>query len=105
MLSIKVLGPGCRSCQVVEQHAIQAMEQIHASHPHLEVTLEKVSDPERFFDYQLLATPGLVVNEKLVSAGRIPSPSEILAWLDEEAGTGEDQDPDGEHRGQLRQEP
>jgi small redox-active disulfide protein 2 len=85
MLSIKVLGPGCKNCERVELHAVQAVEQWRADHPDVEVTIEKVTDTEKFLDYGLLSTPGLVINEKLVSSGKIPAPSHIVAWLDEAA--------------------
>jgi hypothetical protein len=49
------------------------------------VTIEKVRDPQLFAAYGLLATPGLVINEKLVSAGRIPTVDDILAWIGQPA--------------------
>ena len=52
------------------------------NYPDIEVTLEKVTDTMKYLDYGLMATPGLVINEKLVSGGRIPSPDEIKRWLD-----------------------
>jgi small redox-active disulfide protein 2 len=86
MVSIKVLGPGCKNCERVELHASQAVEQWRVDHPDVEVTIQKVTDVERFLDYGLLTTPGLVVNGKLVSSGKIPAPARILAWLDETLG-------------------
>jgi small redox-active disulfide protein 2 len=85
VLSIKVLGPGCKNCARVELHAVQAVEQWQANHPDVEVTIEKITDMEKFLDYGLLSTPGLVINEKLVSSGKIPAPSHIVAWLNEAA--------------------
>lgn len=87
MLSIKVLGPGCMNCEKVELHAAQAVEQWRVDHPEVEVVIEKVKDTEKFLDYGLLSTPGLVINEKLVSSGKIPAPSHIVAWLDEAVAT------------------
>lgn len=81
MLSIKVLGPGCANCERAKDHALLAVEQIRTLYPDVEVTVEKIADPMRFLDYGLLATPGLVINEVLVSAGRIPSPEQIEDWL------------------------
>lgn len=83
MLSIKVLGPGCANCERLEVHAAQAVERWGQDHPEVEVTIEKVTDTDRFLEYGLLATPGLVINEKLVSAGRIPAPSHIIGWLEQ----------------------
>lgn len=85
MISIKVLGPGCKNCERVELHAEQAVEQWQADHPEVEVTIEKVTDTEQFLDYGLLSTPGLVVDEKLVSSGKIPAPAHIVKWLEEAA--------------------
>jgi small redox-active disulfide protein 2 len=83
MLSIKVLGPGCANCDRLEKLTRLALEEIKAGQPEVEGTVEKVTDRDRFLDYGLLATPGLVINEKLVSAGRIPSTGQIKNWLQE----------------------
>jgi hypothetical protein len=83
MLSIKVLGPGCPNCERLELHAIQAVDRLHHARPEVEATVEKVTDTMKFIDYGLLSTPGLVVNEKLVSSGRIPAPSQIIGWLED----------------------
>jgi len=84
MMVIKVLGPGCKNCERLEMHADQAVEQLQAENPKLEVTVEKVTDVNAFLDYGLLKTPGLVINEKLVSSGRIPSQSQIARWMEED---------------------
>jgi hypothetical protein len=73
------------NCERVEFHAVQAVEQWKQDHPEVEVTIKKVTDTVTFLDYGLMSTPGLVVNEKLVSSGKIPAPSQIIAWLDEAA--------------------
>jgi hypothetical protein len=83
MVSIKVLGSGCKNCERVELHTVQAVKQWRADHPGEEITIEKITDPEKFLDYGLLSTPGLVINEKLVSSGKIPAPSHIIGWLEE----------------------
>lgn len=79
MLTIKVLGPGCPNCQKVEAHTRQALA---ALDPQPEYELVKVTDPLEISQY-ILATPGLVINEKVVAAARIPSPAEIEGWLAE----------------------
>lgn len=83
MIRIKVLGPGCTNCERVERHAAQAVERWQADHPDVEVTIEKVTDTEQFLDYGLLSTPGLVIDDRLVSSGRIPAPAQIRTWLEE----------------------
>lgn len=82
MMVIKVLGPGCKNCERLEIHAVQAVEQIQTENPNLEITVKKVTDVNAFLNYGLLKTPGLVINEKLVSSGRIPSPSQIAGWIE-----------------------
>jgi hypothetical protein len=47
----------------------------------VEAEIEKVTDRAEFQKYNLLATPGLVINEKLVSGGRIPSAGEVTTWV------------------------
>jgi len=76
MLTIKVLGAGCPNCQKVEENARQAVTMLGT-----EAKIEKITDRAEFQKYNLLATPGLVINEKLVSAGRIPSESEMMTWV------------------------
>lgn len=83
MISIKVLSPGCTNCERVELHAQQALDQWRAEHPEVAVTIEKVTDAEQFLDYGLLSTPGLVIDDRLVASGRIPTPAQIQAWLEE----------------------
>lgn len=77
MLTIKVLGSGCPNCQKVEAHAREALTMLQ---PEGGYQIEHVKDPVGISEY-VLKTPGLVINEKVVSEGRIPNPSEIMTWL------------------------
>jgi len=76
MITIKVLGSGCNNCVRLAANAHKAIEMLN-----IDAVIEKVTDYEEIHKYPILATPGLVINEKLVSAGRIPEASEIAAWL------------------------
>lgn len=76
MLSVKVLGPGCDNCKKLEALARKAIAGLG-----VEAEVIKVTDYNDIMKYPILSTPGLVVNEKLVSAGRIPSEAEITTWL------------------------
>jgi small redox-active disulfide protein 2 len=84
MLTIKVLGSGCQNCQTLADKAKEALEVVAESQPEdFEATVVKITETENIVKYGLLQTPGLVVNEKLVSAGRIPEAKEIAGWLEE----------------------
>ncbi len=76
MLSIKVLGPGCANCQKVEEIAKKVVAMLN-----VEATFQKVTEKQEIMKYPILATPGLVVNERLVCAGRIPSEAEVTTWI------------------------
>jgi len=76
MVDIKVLGPGCPNCQRLAQVVYDVLEELE-----LEASIEKVTRYPEILKYNILATPGLVINGKVVSAGRIPSKAEVRTWL------------------------
>jgi len=76
MLTIKILGSGCANCRKLEAVAREA-----AATAGLQAEFVKVTDMRAIMAYELLATPGLVINEKLVSSGRIPTQAEIRQWM------------------------
>ena len=75
-MEIKVLGPGCANCKKLEAVAREA-----AASGGLEAEFVKVTDMKAIMAYDLLATPGLVIDEKLVCSGRIPTQAEIREWM------------------------
>ena len=77
MLTIKVLGSGCPNCQKVEENTRAALAMLRPAGGY---EIEHVKDPLGISEY-VLKTPGLVINEKVVSEGRIPDASEIMTWL------------------------
>ena len=81
MLNIKVLGPGCRKCHLVEQMAAAGLLEFMSENPILEATLEHSTDLLAIEQYPILSTPALVINEKVVCAGRIPNKQEVLGWF------------------------
>jgi small redox-active disulfide protein 2 len=76
MLTIKVLGSGCANCKRVEQIVRKIVDEMS-----LEAEVVKVTEYPDIMKYNIMSTPGLVVNEKVVSTGRIPTPAEVTTWL------------------------
>ena len=76
MLKIKILGTGCPNCSKLEQEIKKAAQDLA-----VEAEFEKVTDFQKIMDYDVLSTPGLVINEKVVSSGRIPSQNELISFL------------------------
>ena len=76
MLTVKILGSGCANCKRLEQLAQSVVKELD-----VEVSIEKVTDYAEIMRYPILSTPGLVIDEKLVSAGRIPSQAEVTTWI------------------------
>ena len=76
MLTIKVLGSGCANCKRVEQIVHKVVEEMA-----LQAEVIKVTEYPEIMKYNIMSTPGLIVNEKIVSTGRIPTPAEVTTWL------------------------
>lgn len=81
-MDIKILGTGCYSCLELELLVMRTLEELGLT----DVRVEKVDDARairRWMSEDLI--PGLVINGVLVSAGRLPAPTELRAWLQEAA--------------------
>jgi small redox-active disulfide protein 2 len=82
MLTIKILGPGCANCRRMEEIARRSAADLGA-----EAEFVKVTDYNDIFAYNVLKTPGLVINERLVCSGRIPAPASVAGWINEALAT------------------
>jgi small redox-active disulfide protein 2 len=78
MKHIKVLGSGCRNCEITANVIGQA-----AKEAGIEVEIEKVTDIAEIMAYGVMSTPGVVVDGKLVYAGGVPGPDQVRAWVQE----------------------
>jgi small redox-active disulfide protein 2 len=78
MKTIEVLGPGCTNCKRLEANAREAVGMAG-----VEAEIIKVTDHAEIVAHGVLSTPGLVIDGKVVSAGRIPSAGDIAVWLSE----------------------
>ncbi len=77
-MDIKILGIGCPKCKRVEELAKQAAHQVG-----VEATFDHVTEMNKIMEYPILGTPGLVIEGKVVSSGRIPQVQEIVNWIKE----------------------
>jgi|GEM_PF-53013 len=75
-LSVKVLGPGCPNCEKLYNMAREVIAESG-----LPVSLEKVSKMQDILKYRILATPGLVIGEEVVSSGRLPDKDDIRKMI------------------------
>lgn len=78
MLNIKVVGSGCPNCQKLE-----AICQEVIIEQNIEANIEKVTNVNEFADLGIFKTPGLVVNDQVLSQGKIPTKSTLEHWLKE----------------------
>ena len=76
MLNIKVLGSGCTNCINLEKLCREV-----AAENSIEAEIEKVTDFKEIMSYGILSTPGLVLNDKVVSSGKLPTKSTLAHWL------------------------
>ena len=80
MLSILVLGPGCTNC-----HKLEAMCKEVVEEQGIEAAVAPITDLNQIHALGVMMTPGLVINGKVVSSGRVPSRSTLEQWILEAA--------------------
>lgn len=76
MKDVKILGPGCKRCQATEQMVKDAAGALG-----IDVTVEKISDYADIARYGVAATPGIVIDGKVVHAGGLPRAEDLNRWL------------------------
>jgi len=75
-MKIKILGTGCAKCKQLEKTTREVLQELG-----VEATIEDVRDINKIMEYPILATPGLVIDEKMVSSGRVPSKAEVTTYI------------------------
>ena len=75
-LQIKVLGPGCPECDRLERDLMTVMTELN-----LPADLDHVRDVKEIACYGVMGNPALVINGKVVAAGRVPSKNQLKDWL------------------------
>lgn len=73
---IKILGSGCAKCQRLEQLAREAAAELG-----VDAQFEHVREMSEIMAYPIMTTPALVIDEKVMVSGRLPSRDEIAGWL------------------------
>ncbi len=76
MKTVKILGSGCRRCVATAEMVQQAANRLG-----VDIRLEKVTDDAAIAAYGIAATPGVVVDGKVVHAGCLPKPDDMAKWL------------------------
>jgi small redox-active disulfide protein 2 len=75
-MKIKVLGPGCAKCQQLDRTTREVVNELG-----IDAEVEEVKDIKKIMEYPILTTPGLIINEKLVCSGRVPSKAEVAEFI------------------------
>lgn len=78
-MEIKILGMGCPKCKRLEEVAREAVAAAG-----VEAEFTKVTRIGEIMNYDIVSTPGLVINGKVASSGRIPTKAEIVEWIRQE---------------------
>lgn len=73
---IKVLGSGCTNCKRLEALVHEVILEMG-----VDGTIEKVTDMMDIMSFRVLGLPGLVIDGKVVSAGRVPTRAELTTWI------------------------
>ncbi len=77
-MEIRILGPGCPRCGEVEKRVINVLAELNVA-----AAVEKITDIKKIMSFGIIATPGLVIDGKIVSSGRLPRVEEIKGWIKE----------------------
>ncbi len=78
-MDIRILGTGCPRCNEVEKRTMNVLAELGVA-----ADVQKVKDIKEIAKYGVFGTPGLVINGKVKSHGRIPSLEEIKSWIQQE---------------------
>jgi small redox-active disulfide protein 2 len=75
-MNIKILGTGCARCHQLEKTTREVVTELA-----IDATVEEVKDMRQIMAYNILTTPGLVIDEQVVSSGKVPSKAEVTQLI------------------------
>lgn len=78
MLRIKILGTGCPKCIRLQENVEKAVQEMN-----IDAQIEKVTELDKILSYGIMATPGLVINEKVVSFGKLLNVNDCKKVIDD----------------------
>ncbi|MGB2769150.1 MAG: thioredoxin family protein [Candidatus Zixiibacteriota bacterium] len=79
-MKIEILGMGCARCNDLEKQVHDVLKELN-----LEAEVTKVSDLDKISSYGVLMTPGLVINRKVYSSGKLPVMATLKGWIEQES--------------------
>lgn len=77
-MNIKVLGSGCARCSNTKKLIAQVAEELG-----VDVEIEAVTDLMKITEYDVISTPGVVIDGVVVSSGKVPSKRDVKKWIKE----------------------
>ncbi|HMN11351.1 MAG TPA: thioredoxin family protein [Bellilinea sp.] len=77
MLTVKILGTGCPSCRHLEAETRLALDMMETP---IAYEMVKITDFMEIVNYGVLSVPALIMNDRLLSTGRIPKREQIVQW-------------------------
>ncbi len=78
-MKIKILGPGCKNCEKLQQEVKNALAELN-----IPADVEKIEDTNKIMEYDVFMTPALVINDKVKVSGKVPKQDQIKTWIQEE---------------------
>lgn len=75
-MKIKILGTGCAKCHQLEQTVREVVSEMD-----IDAEIDYVKDIKKIMEYPILTTPGLVIDEKVVCSGRLPTKAEVTSFI------------------------
>lgn len=75
-MNIKILGTGCAKCHQLEKTTREVVKELG-----IDAAVEEVKDMRQIMAYNILTTPGLVINEQVISSGKVPSKAEVTQLI------------------------